>query len=353
MLNFAGQGLNVTLDTNVSICLAGKSAHLALRNHKNIVFLWSSRLLSKGDIRILPIEKYVSARKLRSIDRVSFLADSFGLQNFDFVTWHKIVFDKNKFDDSLHYFVQYDLISHCILHAVRSSLDYPLIDRCEQEGRICLVLSSHANLSCFVTNSRPAAKLTWWMKTRGHVSNISASSLIVDGAHWLTSYANITFPLPRNSPFMLFVCKVARIPPLLPLSESMVLVDDVSFSPFSNGSDHILAAQETMVFINCSDTQPIYMIWKYQVHSNEYRKLGYFTSEGGLFSKTYSEKVQITGNNGALIIYNVLASDEGVYVCSYDTDSERGIKVYNITVYGKSLRETLICKCCSLLTCKT
>ncbi|XP_071851676.1 uncharacterized protein [Apostichopus japonicus] len=239
--------------------------------------------------------------------------------------------------------VQYDVNVKVV---VKPEQDYPIIDKCEQNRRTCFLKANQIDLSCYVRDSRPAVALSWWKRTSTMEINILESYSVIRGEEWESSYANITYQFENTLPLVLVVCKAVQIPLLLPINESMVLLENYNYMIPSKGMYHSYVLHRGNISLSCGNLEPTYLLWKKKISSTHYKDLAYFIFGDTNSSRAFTDEFMVAPN-GALVISDILVKHEGVHVCLYEKKMTIKTVAYNLTVYSLPVPPYLVVNGCT------
>ncbi|KAJ8019796.1 hypothetical protein HOLleu_41535 [Holothuria leucospilota] len=205
---------------------------------------------------------------------------------------------------------------------------HPFVSQCYGENNCYRSYWKVPNLNCFVTGSRPAVKLRWFKRTIHSDQKLPSEKFIHNHSNSVFStYANLTTVLLSANHFAVAVCKASSVPPMLPITESIVLLERELEYSFSKTEQKYIEEGAKMT-LDCLAGNDFIVVWKKRAKANFGTVVG-LVSEKRVFRTSEYD----VNSDKSLVLNKTSIHNEGMYVCFHSDGISTTGTLYNITVY--------------------
>ncbi|KAJ8023818.1 Immune-associated nucleotide-binding protein 12 [Holothuria leucospilota] len=222
-----------------------------------------------------------------------------------------------------------------VITIVKAKPPHPVICRCKDETDLCFqIINEDFQVSCSVSNARPAVPIRWKVKTALGEMNISTLVTVSNGSLTQTSRAFTTQIFLYSNILALLVCKSDGQARGLDETDAHVL--------FVNGRENcsVLKTENneyfkvgTEIILECGKEGSNYplIVWS-RLHDGFCEYLLYAVSFEEIFVKTIANNYKL-GNRGSLVVPYAELQHEGPYFCVFGNGHTDGIVRRDVSVY--------------------
>lgn len=209
---------------------------------------------------------------------------------------------------------------------------YPFTETCKEQFFCFLQLNQNDELHCVVSETRPAANLTWMARYGSGDQDVLSEDVVLKSNERYVSKTKMFINFTESVSMVLFVCKVLGPPGVISVPESMVFIENI------DKKYHITEKEQKNIKIGskltlvCSQRSKLFTMWKKTNEFGNWVTITYIYFGEEVYSKVYSPDYKLEPD-GSLTVSRVEIDTEGLYMCINNDDEGEVVKTFEVLVF--------------------